>query len=64
MSRQQNAPIERRLRKALRKICLAAGEGVGQAVAFSFALASNAFAAEAKAGRDLQPAAGRRARPK
>jgi catecholate siderophore receptor len=47
MSRQQKRAIERRTNKtALQKICLAAGEGVGRAVAFSFALASNAFAAE------------------
>lgn len=39
--------MERKTNKtALQKICLAAGEGVGRAVAFSFALASNAFAAE------------------
>jgi catecholate siderophore receptor len=36
------------LQKALRKISLAAGEGVGRAVAFSFALATNAVAAEPK----------------
>ena len=48
MSRQQKRANERRLRKALSKISLAAGEGVGRAVAFSFALASNAFAAEPK----------------
>ena len=49
MSRQQKRANERRQNKtALQKICLAAGEGVGRAVAFSFALASNAFAAEPK----------------
>jgi catecholate siderophore receptor len=48
MSRQEKRANDRRLRKALRKISLAAGEGVGRAVAFSFALASNAFAAEPK----------------
>jgi catecholate siderophore receptor len=49
MSRQQRRAIERKQRKtAFQKICLAAGEGVGKAVAFSFALASNAFAAEPK----------------
>jgi catecholate siderophore receptor len=48
MSRQQKRANERRLRKALSKISLAAGEGVGRAVAFSFALATNAFSAEPK----------------
>jgi catecholate siderophore receptor len=48
MSRQQKRSNQRRLKKTLRKITLAAGEGVGRAVAFSFALASNAFAAEPK----------------
>ena len=49
MSRQQIRANERRRNKtAFQKICLAAGEGVGKAVAFSFALASNAFAAEPK----------------
>jgi catecholate siderophore receptor len=48
MSRQEKRANDRRLRKALRKISLAAGEGVGRAVAFSFALASNAVAAEPK----------------
>jgi catecholate siderophore receptor len=48
MSRQEKRVNDRRLRKALGKISLAAGEGVGRAVAFSFALASNAFAAEPK----------------
>jgi catecholate siderophore receptor len=49
MSRQQRRADERKRKKsALQKICLAAGEGVGKAVAFSFALASNAFAAEPK----------------
>jgi catecholate siderophore receptor len=48
MSRQEKRANDRRLRKALRKISLAAGEGVGRAVAFSFSLASNAIAAEPK----------------
>ena len=49
MSRQQKRAIERRERKtAFQKICIAAGEGVGKAVAFSFALASHAVAAEPK----------------
>jgi catecholate siderophore receptor len=49
MSRQQRRAIERKQRKtAFQKICFAAGEGVGKAVAFSFALASNAVAAEPK----------------
>jgi catecholate siderophore receptor len=48
MSRQEKRLNDRRLRKALRKISLAAGEGVGRAVAFSFALATNAIAAEPK----------------
>jgi outer membrane receptor for monomeric catechols len=48
MSRQEKRANDRQLRKALRKISLAAGEGVGRAVAFSFALASNAVAAEPK----------------
>ena len=49
MSRQQKRANERKRNKtALQKICLAAGEGVGRAVAFSFALATNAFAAEPK----------------
>ncbi|HET7392535.1 MAG TPA: TonB-dependent receptor plug domain-containing protein, partial [Candidatus Binatia bacterium] len=48
MSRQERRANGKRLRKALRKISLAAGEGVGRAVAFSFALASNALAAEPK----------------
>ena len=49
MSRQQKRANERKLHKtAFQKISLAAGEGVGRAVAFSFALASNAFAAEPK----------------
>ncbi|HEY7166496.1 MAG TPA: TonB-dependent siderophore receptor [Candidatus Binatia bacterium] len=46
MSRQQRRASERRTKKLLERISLAAGEGVGRAVAFSFALASNAFAAE------------------
>ena len=46
MSRQQKRANERKRNKtALQKICIAAGEGVGRAVAFSFALASNAIAA-------------------
>jgi catecholate siderophore receptor len=49
MSRQQRRAIERKTSKtALQKICIAAGEGVSKAVALSFALASNAFAAEPK----------------
>jgi catecholate siderophore receptor len=48
MSRQEKRANDRRLRKAVRKISLAAGEGVGRAVAFSFALATNAIAAEPK----------------
>jgi catecholate siderophore receptor len=49
MSRQQKRAIERKKSKtAFQKICLAAGEGVGKAVAFSFALASHAVAAEPK----------------
>ena len=49
MSRQQKRADERKRHKTgFQKICLAAGEGVGRAVAFSFALASNAFAAEPK----------------
>jgi hypothetical protein len=49
MSRQQKRAIERsKGKKAFQKICLAAGEGVGKAVAFSFALASHAVAAEPK----------------
>lgn len=48
MSRQEKRASDRRLRKALRRISLAAGEGVGRAVAFSFALAGNAIAAEPK----------------
>jgi hypothetical protein len=36
----------------LQKICLAAGEGVGRAVAFSFALASNAVAGEPEKKED------------
>ncbi|HEY1235045.1 MAG TPA: TonB-dependent siderophore receptor [Candidatus Binatia bacterium] len=46
MSRQQKRANERKLRKALRKISLVAGEGVGRAVAFSLALASRAVAGE------------------
>ena len=48
MSRQEKRANDRRLRKAVRNISLAAGEGVGRAVAFSFALATNAIAAEPK----------------
>ena len=49
MTRQQKHAIERKSNKtAFQKICLAAGEGVGKAVAFSFALASHAAAAEPK----------------
>ena len=65
MSRQQKRANERRLRKtAFQKISLAAGEGVGRAVAFSFALASNAFAAEPKKEEPIRAAAGGRARSK
>jgi outer membrane receptor for monomeric catechols len=46
MSRQEKRANERRRSKILHKIALAAGEGVGRAVAFTFALATNAFAAE------------------
>jgi catecholate siderophore receptor len=47
MSRQQKRAQERRQHKTrLQKICLAAGEGVGRAVAFSLALVTHAFAAE------------------
>ena len=49
MSRQQKRAIERKSQKtAFQRICLAAGEGVGKAVAFTFALASHAGAAEPK----------------
>lgn len=49
MSRQQKRAKERTNRRtAFQKICLAAGEGMGKAVAFSFALASHAGAAEPK----------------
>ncbi|MET0502706.1 MAG: TonB-dependent siderophore receptor [Candidatus Binatia bacterium] len=48
MSRQEKRAKERRRNKILHKITLAAGEGVGRAVAFTFALATNAFAAEPK----------------
>jgi len=43
MSRQRKSADERQRGKRLRKICLAAGEGVSKAVAFSFALASREF---------------------
>ena len=46
MSRQEKRANERRRNKILHKITLAAGEGVGRAVAFTFALATNGFAAE------------------
>ena len=47
MSRQEKRAIERKKRKtAFQKLCLAAGEGMGKAVAFTFALASHAAAAE------------------
>ena len=49
MSRQEKRANERRRNKFLHKITLAAGEGVGRAVAFTFALATNGFAAEPKA---------------
>jgi catecholate siderophore receptor len=49
MSRQQKRASERTEKKtAFRKLCLAAGEGMGKAVAFTFALASHAAAAEPK----------------
>jgi catecholate siderophore receptor len=48
MSRQERRASERRRNKILHTITLAAGEGVGRAVAFTFALATNAFAAEPK----------------
>ena len=48
MSRQEKRAKERRRNKILHKITLAAGEGVGRAVAFTFALATNGFAAEPK----------------
>jgi catecholate siderophore receptor len=48
MSRQEKRANERRRNKILHKITLAAGEGVGRAVAFTFALATNGFAAEPK----------------
>jgi catecholate siderophore receptor len=46
MSRQEKRANERRRNKILHKITLAAGEGVGRAVAFTLALATNGFAAE------------------
>jgi catecholate siderophore receptor len=46
MSRQEKRANERLRNKIFHKITLAAGEGVGRAVAFTFALATNAFAAE------------------
>jgi catecholate siderophore receptor len=46
MSRQERRANERRRNKLLHKITLAAGEGVGRAVTFTFALATNAFAAD------------------
>ena len=46
MSRQEKRANERRRNKILHKITLAAGEGVGRAVAFTFALATTGFAAE------------------
>ena len=49
MSRQQKRAIARQSEKtAFQKICLAAGEGMSKALAFSFALASHAVAAEPK----------------
>ena len=49
ITRQQRRALERNQRKTtFQRICLAAGEGVGKAVAFSFALVSNAVAAEPK----------------
>jgi len=52
MSRQEKRAKERKLRKALRKISLAAGEGVGRAVALSLALASRAVAGEPEKKED------------
>src|SRR5262245_44027452 len=49
MSRQGKRAKERRRNKNLHKITLAAGDGVGRAVAMTFALATNGFAAERKA---------------
>jgi catecholate siderophore receptor len=46
MSRQEKRANERRRSKILHRMTLAAGEGVGRAVAFTFALAANGFAAE------------------
>lgn len=48
MSRKQKRARERRKISAFQKLCLAAGEGMGKAVAFTFALASPASAAEPK----------------
>ena len=48
MSRQEKRANERRRNKILDKITLAAGKGVSRAVAFTFALATNGFAAEPK----------------
>jgi catecholate siderophore receptor len=48
MSRQQKRALERKTNRVLYKLSVAAGEGVGKAVAFSFALASHAVAAEPK----------------
>ena len=46
MSRQEKRANKRRRSKILHRMTLAAGEGVGRAVAFTFALATNGFAAE------------------
>src|SRR5215813_12883877 len=46
MCRQEKRAKERRRNKLFRKITLTAGEGVGRAVAFTFALATNSFAAD------------------
>ncbi|HEY7316596.1 MAG TPA: TonB-dependent siderophore receptor [Candidatus Binatia bacterium] len=46
MSRQEKRANERRRNRLFHKIALSAGEGVGRAVAFTFALATNGFAAE------------------
>ncbi len=49
MTRQQKRATERKTKKTtFQKICLAAGEGMSKALAFSFALASHAGAAEPK----------------
>ena len=64
MSRQEKRADERRRNKILHKITLAAGEGVGRAVAFTFALATNGFAAEQEKKEEFALPAGGRNRPK